>query len=65
MAIDAFKKLFGIEKSRVRPDCVLSPLNEVDLLAGPKAGERCRGDYFQAADCELLQENRNVRFSVF
>jgi hypothetical protein len=50
MAIDAFQKLFGIEKSRVQPDCILSPLNEVDLLAGPKAARHRRGDYFQVAD---------------
>ncbi|MFA6003641.1 MAG: hypothetical protein WC881_06195 [Elusimicrobiota bacterium] len=48
--MDTFKKLFGTDKSRIRPDCILSPLNEVDLFAGPQAGERARGDYFRAAD---------------
>ncbi|MBI5210145.1 MAG: hypothetical protein HY927_09275 [Elusimicrobia bacterium] len=48
--MDIFKKLFGIEKSLVKPDCVLSPLNEVDLFAGSRAGGRGRGDYYRVAD---------------
>ena len=40
--MDTFKKLFGVEKSRIKPDCILSPLNEVDLFAGSRAGERAR-----------------------
>lgn len=47
-AMDAFKKLFGVEKSRIKADCILSPLNEVDLFAG--SGERAHGDYFRVAD---------------
>jgi len=48
--MDTFKKLFGIEKSLIKPDCILSPLNEVDLFAGSRTGERARGDYFRVAD---------------
>jgi hypothetical protein len=49
--MDTFKKLFGVEKSFIKPDCILSPLNEVELFAGTKAGPRARGDYFRVADC--------------
>ena len=49
--MDTFKKLFGIEKSFVKPNCILAPLNEVDLFAGPQAGVRARGEYFRVADC--------------
>ncbi|MCX5795305.1 MAG: hypothetical protein NTY77_07425 [Elusimicrobia bacterium] len=49
--MDTFKKLFGIEKSLIKPDCILSPLNEVDLFSGSGMGARARGDYFRAADC--------------
>ncbi|MDD5629339.1 MAG: hypothetical protein PHU21_09755 [Elusimicrobia bacterium] len=49
--MDRFKKLFGIEKGLVKPDCILSPLHEVDLLAGPRVQRRARGEYFRAADC--------------
>ena len=48
--MDAFKKLFGVEKSRIKPDCILTPLNEVDLFAGSRTGGRARGDYFRVAD---------------
>jgi len=49
--MDTFKKLFGIEKSLVRSNCILAPLNEVDLFAGSSAGVRARGEYFRVADC--------------
>ena len=49
--MDTFKKLFGVEKSLIKPDCILSPLGEVDLFAGSSAGRRARGDYFRVADC--------------
>lgn len=49
--MDIFKKLFGIDRSRVKPDCILSPLNEVPLFAGSKTGAGGRGDYFRVADC--------------
>jgi hypothetical protein len=48
--MDAFKKLFGVEKSHIKPDCILTPLDEVDLFAGTNAGQRARGDYFRVAD---------------
>jgi len=50
--MDTFKKLFGIEKSLIKPDCILTPLNEVDLFAGPRTLERARGDYFRVADSQ-------------
>ena len=46
--MDTFKKLFGIEKSLVKPDCILCPLDEVALFGGSRAGER--GEYFRVAD---------------
>jgi len=49
--MDTFKKLFGIEKSDVKPDCILTPLQEVDLFAGVRPAGRARGDYFRVADC--------------
>jgi len=49
--MDAFKKLFGVEKSSVKPDCILAPLGEEALFAGPRPGRRARGDYFRVADC--------------
>ncbi|MFA6319161.1 MAG: hypothetical protein WC943_17245 [Elusimicrobiota bacterium] len=49
--LDAFKKLFGVEKSRIRQDCILSPLNDAGLFAGPGAAERGHGDYFRVSDC--------------
>jgi hypothetical protein len=48
--MDTFKKLFGVEKSLIKPDCILTPLNEVALFAGSRAGGRARGDYFRVAD---------------
>jgi len=48
--MDTFKKLFGVEKSLIKPDCILTPLNEVDLFAGSRAGGRSRGEYFRVAD---------------
>jgi len=48
--MDTFKKLFGVEKSLIKPDCILTPLNEVDLFAGSRAGDRARGDYFRVTD---------------
>jgi len=48
--MDVFKKLFGIEKSRIKPQCILTPLDEVGLFAGGRAGGRARGDYFRVAD---------------
>ncbi|HAH08438.1 MAG TPA: hypothetical protein DCM05_18245 [Elusimicrobia bacterium] len=40
--MDAFKKLFGVEKADIQPDCILTPLDETSLFPG----ERARGDYF-------------------
>ncbi len=48
--MDTFKKLFGIEKSCIKPDCILSPLNEVDLFSRHGMGKCARGDYFRIAD---------------
>jgi hypothetical protein len=48
--MDAFKKLFGIEKSLIKPDCILTPLNEVDLFAGSQTAGRARGEYLRVAD---------------
>lgn len=48
--MDVFKKLFGVEKSLIKPNCILSPLNEVPLFSGLKIGPRSRGDYFRVAD---------------
>jgi hypothetical protein len=48
--MDTFKKLFGVEKSLIKPDCILTPLNEVDLFAGSRARGRARGEYFRVAD---------------
>jgi len=50
--MDTFKKLFGIEKSLVRSNCILAPLDEVHLFAGSSAGvARARGEYFRVAYC--------------
>jgi hypothetical protein len=49
--MDTFKKLFGVDRSVIKPDCILTPLQEVDLFAGRRPGERLRGDYFRVADC--------------
>jgi len=46
--MDVFKKLFGIEKSRIKPQCILTPLDEVGLFGGVRPG--ARGDYFRVAD---------------
>jgi hypothetical protein len=48
--MDVFKKLFGVEKARIKPQCILTPLDEVDLFAGARPGGRARGDYFRVAD---------------
>ena len=48
--MDTFKKLFGVEKSLIKPDCILTPLDEVDLFAGSRAGGRAPGEYFRVAD---------------
>ena len=48
--MDAFQKLFGIPKSQIKRDCILSPLNEAELFSDAKAGPRSRGDYFRVAD---------------
>jgi hypothetical protein len=48
--MDVFKKLFGVEKSRIKPRCILTPLDEVGLFVGAGAAGRARGDYFQVAD---------------
>ena len=48
--MDTFKKLFGVEKSLIKPDCILTPLDEVDLFAGSRARGRARGEYFRVAD---------------
>ncbi|MDD5656748.1 MAG: hypothetical protein PHF00_05780 [Elusimicrobia bacterium] len=48
--MDAFKKLFGVEKARLQPDCIISPLDEVELFAGPGPVQRARGDYFRVAN---------------
>ena len=42
--MDIFKKLFGIEKSRIKPQCILTPLDEVGLFAGSQPAGRTRGD---------------------
>jgi hypothetical protein len=47
--MDVFKKLFGVEKSRIGPRCVLTPLDEVGLFVGAGA-PRVHGDYFRVAD---------------
>ena len=49
--MDVFKKLFGIEKSRIKPQCILTPLDEVGLFAGVRPGGRARGEYFRVAEC--------------
>jgi len=48
--MDVFKKLFGVEKSCIKPQCILTPLDEVGLFAGARPGGRARGDYFRVAD---------------
>ncbi len=49
--MDLFKKLFGVEKSRIKPRCILTPLDEVGLFNGTRPGPGARGDYFRVADC--------------
>lgn len=46
--MDTFKKLFGVDKSRIKPDCILSPLDEAGLFAGTRLAH---GDYFRVAEC--------------
>jgi hypothetical protein len=48
--MDVFKKLFGIEKGRIKPRCILTPLDEVGLFAGSRLRGCARGDYFRVAD---------------
>jgi hypothetical protein len=50
--MDAFKKLFGVEKSGIKPHCIVSPLNEAVLFSGLKLGERAHGDYFRVVDSQ-------------
>lgn len=48
--MDTFKKLFGVEKALIKPDCILTPLNDVELFGGSRAGGRARGEYFRVTD---------------
>jgi len=48
--MDVFKKLFWVEKSCIKPQCILTPLDEVGIFAGTRPGGRARGDYFRVVD---------------
>jgi len=48
--MDPFKKLFGVEKSSIKPLCIVSPLNEAALFSGLGLGARAHGDYFRVTD---------------
>ncbi|MDD4005094.1 MAG: hypothetical protein PHW69_07830 [Elusimicrobiaceae bacterium] len=45
-----FKKLFGVEKTAIRPHCIISPLNEAPLFCADKKPMRAHGDYFRVTD---------------
>jgi hypothetical protein len=47
--MDVFTKLFGVEKSHIKPRCILTPLDEVGLFVAAGA-PRAHGDYFRVAD---------------
>jgi len=48
--MDSFKKLFGVEKTAIKEDCVLLPLSEMQLFSSLGGRERAHGDYFRVQD---------------
>gem|GEM_PF-575785 len=48
--MDSFKKLFGVSKDTIKSHCIISPLDEVQLLSGQAKPSRAHGDYFRVTD---------------